>query len=172
VSFAWSPGGDFGSPTYSLPIRVVDGVRSTFINERRRRWREALDRALSSWTLPFDLGWRPEDDQAFAATDDSISSLGVNPLIVADAIALVRMHSPIAGDSAGWIEEMGGGICLVTPWRAWWGSGNQSQILTIAAHEVGHALGFGHGGNGVMSGSMKVNDEERALVAAYYGTGG
>jgi hypothetical protein len=100
------------------------------------------------------------------ATDETISSLGVNPLIIPNAIALVRMHSPIAGDSAGWIDAQGGGICLVTPWRGWWV--DQSQIESIVAHEVGHALGFGHGGNGVMMGGFRPNDQERALAAAYY----
>jgi len=169
VSFAWSPGGDFGSPTYSLPIRVVDGVRSTFIGKRRLAWKEAVGRGLNYWTLPFDLTYRPEDDQPYKATDESISTLGNAALIVPDAIALIRMHSDVAGDSAGWIDASGGGICLLTPWRGWWGGGGQEQIASVVAHEVGHALGFGHGGNGVMVGASRVNDQERALAAAYYG---
>jgi len=167
VAFAWSPGGDFGSPTYSLPIKVVDGVRSTFINKRRKDWREASVKALNYWELPFDLTFRPEDDQPFTATDESISTLSVDPLVVPDAVALVRAHFAIATDTAGWIDEMGGGICLLTPWKGWWG--DRAQITAVVAHEVGHALGFGHGGNGVMMGAGRPNDEERALASAYYG---
>jgi hypothetical protein len=166
MTFAWSPGGDFGSPTYSLPIPVVDGVRSTFINDRRRRWRKAVEEAISRWELPFDLTFRPEDDQPYAGTDETISSLGVDPLILPGAIALVRLHSEVAQDSAAWIDAQGGGICLFTPWRGWWM--DQSQIESVVAHEVGHALGFGHGGHGVMMGNFRPNDEERALAAAYY----
>ena len=166
MTFAWSPGGDFGSPTYSLPIRVVDGVRSTFINKRRQDWRVASVKALNYWELPFNLTFRPEDDQPFTATDESISTLSVNPLVVPDAIALVRAHFALATDTAGWIDDMGGGICLLTPWSGWWG--DRAQITAVVAHEVGHALGFGHGGNGVMMGAGRPNDEERALAATYY----
>lgn len=165
---AWSPGGDFGSPTYSIPIKVVDGVRSTFIGERRRRWRQGVDAALASWMLPFDLSYRPEAEQTYVATDESVSNLSINPLIIPGSIALIRMHSDVAGDSAGWIEQMGGGICLLTPWRAWWMQGGTKIIMSVAAHEIGHALGFGHGGNGSMVGRPKPNDEEVALAKAYY----
>jgi hypothetical protein len=165
---AWSPGGDFGSPTYSLPIRVVDYARSTFIGEHRQRWREACDLALQRWELPFTLEHPPETEQAYAATEETISNLGVNPLIVPNAIALVRFHVQLIADSAGWIQEMGGGICLFVAWRGWWKPFPAAEVTRIITHEVGHCLGFGHGGNGVMVGSIKPNLEERALASAYY----
>jgi hypothetical protein len=151
-----------------VPIRVVDGVRSTFIGERRKRWREALTIALSRWGLSFEVGYRPEADQPFIVDDETIAANSVNPLIIPGSIAIVRAHFAIPSDSAGWIEEMSGGICLLTPWRAWWEEGGRSAIAAVTAHETGHALGFGHGGDGVMMGRARPNDEERALAAAYY----
>lgn len=163
----WSPGGLAStSPTYTLPIHVVDGVRATFHNrERRREWVQQMTKALDAWGLPYYVTRRPEWAQPFLADDVNVSTYSYDPLTIPDAVVMVRGHFSNGQDSAGWSDAGLGGIMFMVVWSGWWES--PANIRIVTAHEFGHAIGFQHGGTGVMMGG-NVSDEERALAATYY----
>jgi hypothetical protein len=163
----YGPGTSGVSPAYTLPIHVIDGVRGTLREDRRREWTVQLHRALDGWGLPYYVTRRAESAQTFIATDVNISTYGIDPLVVPDAVVLVRGRFAQINDSAGYSDLTGGGAAILTPWRGWWSGPNGA--VSMIAHEVGHTIGFQHGGTGVMWGAFRVNDEERALAQTYYG---
>ena len=156
-----------GTPTYTLPILVIDTVMGTLSHTNRPLWREARDKALAMWGLPFEVRRQPESSLAYPWTDENINAGLAITDIIPNAILLVRMRSVFNQECAGWVETEQGGIVAYSPWAPLWR--DASQNAGVIAHEIGHTLGFGHGGAGVMSGGDRVNAEELALAQTYYG---
>jgi hypothetical protein len=164
----WGPGESGVAPAYTMPIHVVDAMVGTLRPDHRAAWRDARNEALAEWALPFTVTRLPESSLPYLF-DDNIGTVGIDGMLVPDAILLVRNHMD-QSDEAGYAEAVNGGIAAFSPWAPWWRP--SSDMKAVIAHEVGHALGFYHGGTGVMSGASRVNDEERALAADYYYGGG
>jgi len=161
----WAPP-TAASPAYSVPIHVVDTMVETLSAAHRKVWRTTRDEALSEWGVPFYVTRLAETSLPYLY-DANIGTTGIDGMLTSDTITIVRSHNVDVFTQGGYSPTMNAGIVILTPWKPWWQ--RQSPLSGEIAHEYGHALGFNHGGTGVMYGAAHVNVEERALAEAYYG---
>jgi hypothetical protein len=138
--------------TYTTPIPVVDGLAGTLSAEHRRIWRRARNAALANWTT--------------GCVSFSVSPGGTT--LTSGVITLLRGTQ----DWGGWDDVSGGGYARLAPWRGWWDDFySKHQLKGLVGHEIGHALGFGHDGDGIMAldANAPSPDELSALTSYYCG---
>lgn len=162
----YGPGSSGIMPVYTQPVHVVDVLVTTLREDHRAAWRSARDAALAAWTtgcVSFTVTRGTEAE--YGTWDSQVGVVGFAALGLSrpDTIVIYRNRDTVRYDEGGYEN---GGVVVMSPWIEWF---RDARNLTgTIGHEVGHALGFGHGGTGIMVGTNRPSAEDLEVLRAYY----
>ncbi len=159
---SWYPGSYYINPHYDSAPTINYWDLEAFTRRRRKYWNAAWTRALQRWApVGLDLVFHP-------------GPLGCpEPGVTCEVLDV----PPGVGAWAQFNEPPECSFVQVdiTTWRNAYKGRNIAYLTEVITHEVGHTLGFGHGGTGIMSylpdKTTWPNAEEIAAAQAYWGTG-
>ena len=158
----WYPASYYIQPESVYPFRSLEA----FARRRKAYWDAAWTRALQRWS-PVELeltytpgpGWRD-------ALQTSVEVIDVPPGI--GAWTAYYPEPPNVEPDSAFVQVD------ITTWRDALTARNIGPLTKAITHEVGHILGFGHGGDGIMSQNLwslsinAPNAEEIAAARAYW----
>jgi hypothetical protein len=157
---SWYPENYYIQPYYaSYPVIHFYDLED-FSGRREDYWNHAWTRALSRWNpVGLSLKFFPK-------------ATCVEPGIVCSVVDV----PPGIGAWTEFKEPPSCGFVQIdkTTWRGAVASRDIGYLTDVMTHEVGHVLGFGHGGNGIMASSpprpKAPNSEEILAAKSYWGT--
>lgn len=174
---SWYPGNYRPVPEYpphyrTMPafLRIVDSISDQLEGKRLRFWLRARDSGLAEWTVPI-----PQLDLRFPHADP----YGPHRVTIdfmdgekdyqtdRDALHCFEVCHPIVPGTPG------ADFIRIDRERfeEHYLSRVSQPVKYLVAHEFGHSLGFGHGGDGIMDQTPDhavVNDEEIEAATAYW----
>lgn len=165
----WYPSEYYIQPHYStMPeyLRFEDTIAPVLTGKRLDFWRKARKNGLAEWVelgIPFRIKERSDHANGpnrvtLAFAEDVPPNLGAWHWFEDPSCGPV-------GDGHDWIHF------LPSYFEGQFKSRVLGPMVYRVAHEFGHSLGFGHGGDGIMDSSPdhpKVNAEELAAAKAYW----
>jgi hypothetical protein len=160
-------------------IRIYDTVvlHSGWSKERKGMWRKALLSAAERWQYPVVVV-ELTSPTAYRAEGITVRPFTPDPAYPKNSyggFGLAPVDHPETSEYHKKSWDRGKGFALIYPSvveQAFLGR-NTTYLRATIAHEVGHALGFGHGGTGIMESVLNEpyfpNAEELAALKSYWG---
>ena len=161
----WYPQSYYIQPGVIYPFRSLEA----FTRRRKTYWDAAWTRALQRWSpVGLELSYAPGPGPRESLAT-SVEVIDVPPGI--GAWAAYYPEPPNVEPDSAFVQVD------ITTWRNALLGRNIGPLTKVITHEVGHILGFGHGGDGVMGfdalgqiAAPMPNAEEIAAAQAYWGT--
>lgn len=161
-------------------IRVYDVAIRKLPRGERNQWRKARNSALKRWGYPWvvkEIRWGMTESP-YKAQGITLSIQPDAPLLSSNnygGFGLDNPWEPWKSEFSQRAWDLGKGYVAMHPNTVWnaLNTNVSGKLIGVMCHEFGHALGFGHGGEGIMRSSVSPpyypDDDELFHLKEYWG---